>query len=254
MGIIMSRPQSPPRLYLDKKRRQWVIRDGAAFVRTGCVKGDTVAAQDQLARYIAEKHSPSSSDSPTIVDVLTAYAQEHLPDTLATNNAAYQVAALSEWWGDKWVSDINPQSCRDYASRKTPAAGRRDLETLRAAVNYWHNKRVKLTTVPTFWMPKKPEARDVWLKREEIASLVWAARRRPHLARFILIAYYTGSRSGVVLAMKWDQIDFEAGIMKRLAKGRSASKTKRAPPVRIGRRLLSHLRRWHRKVCSLPRL
>ena len=136
MGIIMSRPQSPPRLYLDKKRRQWVIRDGAAFVRTGCVKGDTVAAQEQLARYIAEKHKPAPSNSPTVVHVLTAYAQEHLPDTLATNNAAYQVAALSEWWGDKWVSDINPQSCRDYASRKTPAAGRRDLETLRAAVNY----------------------------------------------------------------------------------------------------------------------
>src|SRR5262249_33250326 len=57
---------------------------------------------------------------------------------------------------------------------------------------------------------------------------------------------YTGSRSKNVLGLRWDQIDLEAGVMRRRPYGVPEQTTKRAPPVRLGRRILAHLRRWKR--------
>jgi integrase len=66
-----------------------------------------------------------------------------------------------------------------------------------------------------------------------------------HLKRFILIGLYTGSRSGVILNLKWDWIDFEQRLMRRRAQGESEGR-KRRPTVKFGNRLLSHLRRWRK--------
>src|SRR5262249_34715400 len=89
-------------------------------------------------------------------------------------------------------------------------------------------------------------ARERWLTRSEAARLLWAARRTQHLARFILLGLYTGSRSSVILGLTWDQIDLGAGVMYRRPAGKAEDKRKRTPPVRLGRRILTHLRRWQR--------
>lgn len=73
-----------------------------------------------------------------------------------------------------------------------------------------------------------------------------------HLARFILIGLYTGSRCGAIAAASpvrkegrsW--VDLDRGIFYRLATGRLASPTKRQTPAPIPPRLLAHLRRWQR--------
>lgn len=46
--------------------------------------------------------------------------------------------------------------------------------------------------------------------------------------------------------LKWDQVDLEKGVMRRRAFGKAEDARKRAPPVKLGRRILSHLRRWQR--------
>jgi integrase len=178
--------------------------------------------------------------------VLNAYASEHLPETRAAANAAYQVAALAAWWVDRRVTDINKETCREYISSKTRSAARRDLETLRAAVNYWHGEYGPLEVVPKVVMPEKSAPRNTWLKRSDAAKLLRAGRHVPHLARFILLGLYTGSRAGVLLRMKWKQVDLERRVMYRLPEGEVAPDTKQAPPVRLGERILFHLRRWRR--------
>ena len=60
--------------------------------------------------------------------------------------------------------------------------------------------------------------------------LLWSARRTQHLARFILLGLYTGSRSGVIFGLMWDQIDIGAGVMYRRAAGKAEDKRKRSPP------------------------
>jgi integrase len=172
-----------------------------------------------------------------------AYASEYLPHTKAAKNAAYNISNLSAWWGDKKLSDVTAKNCRAYAKDKTAAAARRDLETLRAAIGYWHTEYGPLPSVPAVVLPPKSEPRGRWLTRNEVARLLWAARHTPHLARFILLGVYTGTRSGSLLSLQWSWIDLARGVMQRRAPGTAETK-KRTPPVKLGRRILTHLRRW----------
>ena len=121
-------------------------------------------------------------------------------------------------------------------------------------------------------LPPKGAPRDRWLTRDELAAVLracWRYRevqtvhrgkrkgepqeteKRPlrHLARFILLAIYSGSRAGAVLTASpcrgegRSYVDLERGIFYRLAEGARAT-NKRQPPVPLPRRLLAHLRRW----------
>jgi integrase len=247
----MPRRRSPPRLYLDKDRGQWRIRDGALRIRTSCAESDRASAEKLLAEYIGKKHKPASGSDPLIVDILIVYSREHLQHKASAVNYAYGVGLLGKWWGDKKLSDITPANCRAYGVGRTSAAVRHDLEILRAAIRYWHKHHGPLPVIPAIVMPAKPEPRTRWMTRSEAARLLRAAirtstRGQPSIARFILLGIYTGSRSSVLRSLRWDWIDFDSGTMRRRDRRASEAKNKRAPIVKLGRRILAHLRRWRR--------
>jgi len=81
------------------------------------------------------------------------------------------------------------------------------------------------------------------MTRNEAACFLRIARKTPHLARFFLVGWYTGSRRDVIAGLKWSMVDLETGVMKRKESNAPQTK-KRSPPVRVGNRLLCHLRRW----------
>ena len=247
----MPRRRAPPRLYLDKARRQWLIRDGETRIRTGLAEDDCRRAEKLLAEYLGEKHEPRFSEDPLIADILTVYSREHLQHRVSAPNYAYNVAILAEWWGDKSLSDITPANTRAYGKGKIAAAVRHDLEILRAAVRYWHKHHGPLPVVPQIVMPPKPEPRERWMTRSEAAKLLRAARRistrgQPSIDRFILLGLYTGSRSAVIRNLRWDWIDLDVGTMRRRGQRAVEAKNKRTPIVKLGRRMLAHLRRWRR--------
>jgi integrase len=247
----MPRRRSPPRLLLDKARGQWIIKDGGTRIRTGCSQTDRGTAEKRLADYLGAKHKPSFGPDPLIADILLVYWREHLEHKLSAENYRYGVNLLGEWWGEKRLSDITPANCRAYGKGRTGAAARHDLEILRAAIRYWNKHHGPLPSVPHIVMPDKPEPRSRWMTRSEAARLLRAARRtstrgRPSMARFILLGLYTGSRSSVIRNLRWDWIDFNAGTMRRRAPGANERKNKKTPIVKLGRRILSHLRRWRR--------
>jgi integrase len=121
-------------------------------------------------------------------------------------------------------------------------------------------------------LPPKGEARDRWLNRNEAAALIWhcwkhrekqtihagsgkgesvltAKRPLRHVARFILIGLYTGTRAGAIATAspyaEQDRsfVDLERGIFYRKPIGKRATK-KRQTPAPIPPRLLAHMRRW----------
>jgi len=53
----MGRQQLGARLYLDPIRKQWAIRDGNKFVRTGLAEADLEEAQVRLYRHLNRKRS-----------------------------------------------------------------------------------------------------------------------------------------------------------------------------------------------------
>lgn len=242
----MPRRAKGPRLYLDPQRKQWIIRDGTHRIRTGQGEGNRAEAEKYLAAYIGHKHKPEPSSSPMIADVLSVYGDEVAPHKRTARNIGYKIGKLLEWWGDKSVSDVSEDTCREYVAARGNTGAGADLKTLRSAIRYWHENRKygPLAFLPKIWTPAEPEARERYLTRSEAARLLKAARPYLHLRRMVLLGLYTGSRPGVILALKWDQIDLGAGVMIR-TRGPQA-RNKKAPKVRLGRRILGHLRRWHR--------
>jgi len=89
--------------------------------------------------------------------------------------------------------------------------------------------------------------------------LIRLARQNPqtrHVARFILISIYTGTRSQSILGLRWVASTtngwFDLDATRLYRRGTSQLETKKRQPVaRIHRRLLPHLRRWQRQDKSL---
>lgn len=249
----MPRRSKGPRLYLDPDRKKWTIRDGTLRIRTGCGERDRAAAEKYLAQYIGEKHEPEPSSAPMIADVLKLYGDEVAPHRATARNLGYVIGKILAGWGDKRTTDITVSSCREYCkSRGNGAAALSDIKTLHAAVTYWneHEKFGPLAIMPKFWRPEAGPSRERWLTRSEAARLLKAAKPYQHIRRLILLGLYTGSRPGVLLALKWDQIDLKAGVLIRTRGPQSSNK--KAPRVRLGRRILGHLRRWKKLDRDIP--
>jgi integrase len=134
-----------------------------------------------------------------------------------------------------------------------------------------HARREEIITIqPIIELSDKAPPRERWLTRSEAARLVWAAwryrevqkghatgrRSRQHVARFILVALYTGTRSAAVCeaalgpAIGRGYVDLEHGVFYRRAPG-TAETNKRRPPVGLPDRLLAHMRRWKKRGISL---
>lgn len=247
----MPRRRSPPRLYLDKSRGQWIIRDGQNRVRLGLPAERRIDAEKRLAEYLAEKHKPETGPDPLVVDVLNLYWVDHLRHQSSAENAKYGILKLGEGFDGLRVSQLKPAVIRAFGEGRTEAARRQNLECLRAAIRFYHKHHGPLQAVPAIILPTKPAPRTRWLTRKEAARLLHAARHvhtrgQPSVSRFIILGLYTGSRSNTLRSLRWKWIDLERGIMHRRDPARPQPRNKKYPPVRLGRRLLSHLRRWRR--------
>jgi integrase len=242
----MPRRSSGPRLYWDKGRETWTIIDGRFHRRTGLGAADIKQAERALRDYIESKHKPAEGPNPLLADVLAAYAGEHIKHTVSGKHILYDIGHLNRWWGTKKVTDISAASCRAYVTgRNAGASARRELAFLNAAIQHWKANHAPMMPTPKIKLPPKPAPRQDFMTRGEAARFLWFARGTPHLARFFLIGWYTGSRRSVITGLKWSMVNLETGIMQRKERGAVRTK-KRSPPVRLGARILAHLKRWKR--------
>jgi integrase len=241
----MPRRSSGPKLWFDKARDRWTISDGKSKRRTSCRRHEVGAAEKELALYIAEKYQVDNS-STAIADILMAYIDEVITGKVSEKTSLSALKPLNKWWGDKFLIDVTVANCRAYAKSRGAAqpSARTELSYLRAALKHW-NKNHAPIIIPDLTMPPRPPARCRVLTRSEAAAFLWHARRSPHIARFFILGWYTGSRKTVILNLRWPMIDLKARVLHRKPKGTPETK-KRAPPIPIGDRLLAHLRRWKR--------
>ena len=248
----MPRPSKGARL---ERRENGVyhIRDGARRLSTGArERGE---AEKALARYIAARDRPTDGprtpDQISVAEILNLYATEKAPHVKDPERIGACIRALVPILGPLPLSAITGEVCRRYGKARGRAPGtiRKDLGTLAAAINHCHAEGY-ITAAPRVRLPAKPAPRDRWLTRAEAAKLIRAAYRNPkakHLARFILVALYTGTRTDAILRLQYmpntsgGWADTEAGKLYRRAAGEVESK-KRTPPVQIPNRLLAHLR------------
>jgi integrase len=194
---------------------------------------------------------------------------------------------IGNWFGDRTVGELDGGVQEEYAAQRTafvmkkvegkrvivatdipaPSAAYRDLKILAAAINR-HIKH-KVGGVQAKFRPVLPPAskeRERVLTRDEAAKLIWAAwraRQRSnvpgrlgqltarHVARYILVGVYTGSRNGDICnaammpTIGRGYVDLETGIFKRKPDNKLAT-SKKQPTVPLPPRLLAHMRRWKR--------
>jgi len=274
----MPRPRKPARLWFDEGRQSWCILDGSRKIRTRCSREDTEGAERALNDYLAEQHRPPASGKIAaevlIADVLLAYATEHKAKTLDTERTKRSnLRFLAQWAGTKTVADVTAQACRDYAEGRPKTSARRELETLSAAIRHWHKEHGPLDSVPSVTLPDKPGRRERYLTRSEAAALLAGAlgwdkegkRHKDkilrHVARFIIIGLYTGTRHRAILALHWEEqphagwVDLKHRVLHRRG-GEEIETKKRRPKIRIGNRLFAHLKRWRemdRRLSTQPR-
>ena len=266
----------------------WTIRDGERELATGVLAGKAErkppeAAEEALAKYITAKYQPSRRtrdiEDIDIADVLAIY-HAHREGIYVERQAkqvdiiefADRIGRLNDFFGGKRMAEVNALTCGQYVkARGRPGGARRDLEDLRAAINH-HLREGLHRGLVRVALPAKGPGRNRWLTRSEAAALLWACwryrevqtqhrgtlknqkietSRRPlrHIARFILIGLYTGTRAGAIASASpypdegRSYVDLEHGIFYRLAQGNRATK-KRQPPAPLPVRLLVHMRRW----------
>lgn len=266
----------------------WLIRDGEAQISTGCAEHDRDGAEKALERYLGAKWSPPgelsrSPDDPVwLADVLALYSVEKGPTSSDPVVFGSQIGKLGEWWGGKTVAEVRRTTCNEYVEWRTAqrirharrserriskATARRELEQLAAAIGYWHAEH-PLKALPKLTYPEKSPARCDFMTRSQAAAMLGAAlgfyrdedgrlRRRgrsaranrAHVARFLLMGIYSGTRHTAMLSVMWlpsvssAWVDLERGVMHRRGTGETETR-KRRPPVRIQHRLLAHMRRW----------
>jgi integrase len=235
----------------------WLILDGQKQVNAG---PDLATAEDALRRYLSAKHSagigkggPRETSEILIADALTIYMRDVAPGTSRPRDVAFQCERLLKFFGGMVLVSLNAAACKAYAAQSsTNSMARRDLEVLRAAINY-HRKEGLHDRIVSVWLPDAAPARERWLSRGEVAALLWRLWRRghsQHVAKFALLALYSGRRSSVVCAASFQRktgcswIDTRGGML--LPPERVRKTKKRNPPIPLPRRLLAHLRRWER--------
>lgn len=263
----MPRKAAGARLYYRKDHGVWYIRDtGLPDRSTGTA--DRRDAEKALSAYIASKGTVTDTRHPErfpVADALAIYGREHAVKTAAPERIGFAMDALLRFWENLTVADVKGETCRRYARSRvrtlkdgtsTPIADgtiRRELNVLQAAINYCHTEGY-LTTPAKVKLPEVPPSRDRWLTRDEAARLIWAAYRSPrgkHLARFILIAIYTGTRKDAILRLGFMRntvggwVDTERGVIYRRGDAEVETK-KRRKPMKLVRRLAAHCRRWKR--------
>lgn len=256
----------------------------AAYITTrGQEEPPTAAEAAALAA------SRGNSAAVLISEVLTYYAKERAPelDSEAKTIAGY-LARLGEFWcepGKCTIADVKRSTCNEYVAwrtsqthgsfKKNPTdkkvsdqTARRELEELSAAIGFWDGE-YKLDRRPGVTLPEKRETQRDALTRGQAAALLLAAmgwqkqkngtwkrlRRetatnRRHLRRFLLIGFYTGTRSKVITSLLWSEaalqawVDLDAGMIYRRGKEERERRNKKRTVVRIPNRLRAHMRRW----------
>lgn len=190
---------------------------------------------------------------------------------------------IGEWFGARAVGDLNGNLQERYAAERkryvfvkgervktdvpAPGAAYRDLKLLQGAINRYFKKNIGgVQTKFSAVLPDAPESRERFLTRDEAAKLIWTAWRSrkatklpgskgrltsQHIARYILVGLYTGSRNGdicgaaVIPTIGRGYVDLERGVFKRKPDNKKET-SKRQPTIPLPPKLLAHMRRWKR--------
>ncbi|WP_051526597.1 tyrosine-type recombinase/integrase [Alkanindiges illinoisensis] len=144
---------------------------------------------------------------------VTAYYL-HYSEHTSKDRDKYAYARFELFYGDIEITAITRQSLRDYihfrrAAGVTDATINREFRSLRAAINYYFTDHELSHRNPLAnFSLSESEPRIRFLSNAEAARLIYASKDNYFLNCFIKLALNTGCRSGELLRLSWDRVDF----------------------------------------------
>ena len=227
----------------------WTENGGTRRKSTG--SADRVDAEAFLQDFILKR----SLDKParfTIGDLLDRYIEERRELIAAPEALEYRAKALKISFPYTLARHINADCCRSHINRRrekeiSDATVRSELSLLSAALRYavgegWLEK------LPRIILPPAPPPKDRWLHLGEAKKLLRACRAQ-HLRLFVIIALYSAARSGAILELTWDRVDFKHRIIDFNVPNRRRTSKRRAV-VPINDSLFSALKRAKKRAAT----
>jgi integrase len=191
-------------------------------------------------------------DDLTVPQVLDWYWDAHGRKLMRPDGVELALKYLKPFFGATIAADLTLDMQERYADhRRERGAGnesiRRDLSVLSAACKRAVKYR-KLAHSPPFLTLTPAPPRERWLTRKEVARLFRQMRkpvrgkRHRHVLLFARLALYTGARTGAILDLTWDRVDFENRLIDFRKPGRRVTKKRRTltPMTPALERMLRH--------------
>ena len=215
-----------------KQSERWyvVFSENGRSHRVATRETDKVEARKFLARYAAIEEQPP--ERFTVKELADAYLKDRENDPTVAYPKAIKNSLnhIKAYFGDLPPSMISPATVTLYVKQRRrlkiadPTISK-ELRFLRQALKFGVRHKW-MEREPEIALPGEGEPRDRYLSREEFARLYfWASPL--HLRLFLALAISTAARGKHILALRWDRVDFDAGMV-RYPKGASANK-KTAP-------------------------
>lgn len=258
MGRYTKREHTAGKFWLDKRANSpaWCIcwMDGRQLRRKSTSTDDLDTALGALkARYLAEDAGDVQDVSRVpISDIVQAYYLQHGQHLAAAKWLKYAVAHWVRFFGEaesawdatrparieRFIDDVRARGLKPSSINAILTAGK-------AALNRaW--RRGELTRqvhVPSVKVTKmQPKGRP--LSVEECAA--WLDASAPHFHALLFICLATGSRPEAVKQLRWEQVDFDDGLLHLNPEEREQT-SKRRPVVKMPPSLIAYLRQLQRE-------
>lgn len=148
----------------------------------------------------------------TVGELVEAYLTDKDKTAIRAVDLRYAWKMAKDHFAHLRPDQVTREVCRDYARKRRaagrkPATIRKELETVRAAVNF-HKVQGAV-----FELPRHPPPKERFLTKDEARKLVKAARKFPHIRAFIVLSLATGARQSALLELTWSRVDFDRGII-----------------------------------------
>ena len=191
---------------------------------------DLHEAKRRLADYV------SKPVGETVAEIVEAYLADKDKTAIRARDLRGSWKQAKPTFGHLRPDQITRDLCRAYrderyAKGRKPATVRKELETVRAGLNFF-----KKGLQSVFELPSQPPAKDRFLDKAEARRLMKASRRFSHIRAFIALSLATGARQTALLDLTWDRVDFRRKtITLALNDAQDEQRKKRATVPMTGR-------------------
>lgn len=181
----------------------------------------------------------------TVAELVESYLDDKDKTAIRAADLRGAWKQAKDTFGHLRPDQITRDLCREYrdmryAAGRKPNTVRKELEVVRAGLNFH-----KRANGAVFELPAPPPPKERYLTRDEVRRLIKATRRFGHVRAFIALSVATAARQSALLELTWDRVDFDRKLIT-LALGNDADGArKRRATVPMNKRAYRYLRVLH---------